>query len=99
MLTVDRRREGRRTREKREVENDAYCGFLARGIRALGRRIASGDVEDIGKALYLRNLLDAQIAESVRILNGKGESWERIGRGAGITRQAAQQRWGDKGQG
>lgn len=77
-----------------EVETSSYTDMMRRCIRALGRRIGDGDVEDIGLALALRDELDQAVADGVRRLHEQGESWARIGRGAGITRQGALQRWG-----
>jgi hypothetical protein len=42
----------------------------------------------------LADELDAAIAEAVRGLRARGYSWAEIGARLGITRQAAQQRWG-----
>ena len=42
----------------------------------------------------LANELDNAIAEAVKGLRGRGYSWAEIGPRLGITRQAAQQRWG-----
>lgn len=83
-------------KDKRTVENDAYGDMMRRMARAYGNRIAAGDVEDIGKALAVRDYLDQQIADGVARLHDAGESWSRIGRGAGITKQAAAERWGRK---
>ena len=78
------------------VENAAYVEMMGRCIRALGRRIGEGDVEHIGLALELRRQLDQAIADGVTELRRQGEPWANIGRGAGITRQTAQERWGTK---
>ena len=96
MLTTDRRPGRRRTTDRTPVENDAYAGMMARCIRALGRRIAAGNLEDIALALDLRRQLDDATDDAVRDLHSQGESWERIGRAVGMTKQAAQQRWGAK---
>ena len=42
----------------------------------------------------LADTLDATIAEAVAGLRGCGYSWAEIGSRLGISRQAAQQRWG-----
>lgn len=83
-----------KVRRTQPVENDAYVEMMARCVKALGRRIASGDVEHVGKALELRQALDDAIGEGIRQLHASGESWSRIGRAAGMTKQAAAQRWG-----
>ena len=38
--------------------------------------------------------IDAAMAEAVKCLRAHGYSWAEIGYRLGITRQAAQQRWG-----
>ena len=38
--------------------------------------------------------IDTAIAQAVHGLRGSGYSWAEIGSRLGITRQAAQQRWG-----
>ena len=38
--------------------------------------------------------IDAAIAEAVKGLRERGYSWGEIGSRLGVTRQAAQQRWG-----
>lgn len=96
MLTPSRKPEARRKASKQVVENGAYMDMMVRCIRSLGRRIAAGDVEDIGRALELRKMLDDELTQAIRKLNDAGESWARIGRGAGITKQTAQVRWGRK---
>ena len=66
-------------RARRLVENDDYAAFARRILRAYARRVADGDVE-------------ALIAMTG--LHASGYSWAEIGARLGITRQAAQQRWG-----
>ncbi|MGP4105308.1 hypothetical protein [Nonomuraea sp. KM90] len=79
---------------RRVVENDQYAAFLRRAIRAYGRRIATGDVEALSDALALSTELDTAIGQAVAGLRAQGYSWADIARPLGITRQAAQQRWG-----
>jgi hypothetical protein len=85
-LTVKRRR--------RVVENDEYALFLQRVIRAYSRRVASGDIEAITHMTRLAADLDQAITHAVIGLRTCGYSWADIGLRLGITRQAAQQRWG-----
>ncbi len=42
----------------------------------------------------LADEIDAAIGEAVKSLRARGCSWAEIGSRLGITRQAAQQRWG-----
>jgi hypothetical protein len=76
------------------VENDAYSAFLRRAIRAAGRRVAGGDVEGLADLLSLAGELDRATDATVRGLRASGYSWGEISSRLGVTRQAAQQRWG-----
>jgi hypothetical protein len=76
------------------VENDEYAAFLRRVIRAYGRRIAAGDIDALADAVTLSWQLDAAIKTAVTGLRKRGYSWADIGLQLGVTRQAAQQRWG-----
>ena len=81
-------------RPRRVVENDEYAAFLGRIVRAYARRVAAGDVEALSLMLGLSADIDDAIAQAVTGLRGFGYSWAEIGDRLGITRQAAQQRWG-----
>jgi hypothetical protein len=63
-------------------------------LRAYSRRIGKGDVEALALMLGLAEEIDTAIAEAVTGLRACGYSWAEIGARLGITRQAAQQRWG-----
>ncbi len=80
---------------RRMVENDEYAAFLGRVLRAYARRVADGDVEALTLMLGLSGQIDDAIAQAVTGLRGFGYSWADIGHRLGVTRQAAQQRWGD----
>ncbi len=79
---------------RRLVENDDYARFARRILRAYARRIADGDVEALALMLGLSAEIDTAIAQAVTGLRASGYSWAEIGSRLGITRQAAQQRWG-----
>jgi hypothetical protein len=79
---------------RRVIENDEYAAFLRRAIRAFGRRIAAGDIDALADAAFLSGQLDTAIKGAVTGLRNKGYSWADIGRQLGVTRQAAQQRFG-----
>src|SRR5438093_121265 len=81
-------------RRTRLVENDEYAAFVRRVLRAYARRVADGDVEALTLMLGLSAEIDDTIAQAVTGLRGFGYSWAEIGSRLGITRQAAQQRWG-----
>ena len=82
-------------RTRRVVENDDYAAFARRVIRAYARRIADGDIEALTAMTTLAGDLDQAINDAVTGLRECGYSWAEIARPLGITRQAAQQRWGD----
>ena len=73
---------------------DEYAAFVRRILHAYSRRVGDGDVEALALMLGLTEEIDTAIAEAVKGLRGHGYSWAEIGARLGITRQAAQQRWG-----
>jgi hypothetical protein len=85
-------------RRRRRVENDEYSAFVRRILRAYSRRVGvgDGDVEALALMLGLAEEIDTAIAEVVKGLRDCGYSWAEIGSRLGITRQAAQQRWGSR---
>jgi hypothetical protein len=83
-------------RAGRVVENDEYAAFARRILRAYARRIVTGDVEALSLILGLSAEIDSAISQAVTGLREFGYSWAQIGSRLGITRQAAQQRWGTR---
>jgi len=81
-------------RARPAVENDAYAAFTRRILRAYARRIAQGDIEALTLMTGLSAEIDAAIGQAVTGLRQSGYSWAEIGSRLGVTRQAAQQRWG-----
>ena len=81
-------------RRGRPVENDQYAAFARRILRAYARRVADGDVEALTLILGLSAEIDSAISQAVSGLHEFGYPWAEIGSRLGITRQAAQQRWG-----
>src|ERR1700704_5303420 len=82
-------------RRYRIVENNEYAAFLRRVIRAYSRRVASGDVEAIAAMNRLAIDLEEATRQAITGLRGFGYSWADIAMRLGITRQGAQQRWGE----
>ena len=82
-------------RPYRVVENDEYAAFLRRVIAAYSRRVAAGDIEAITTMANLADHLEDATRQAITALNDFGYSWADIGMRLGITRQGAQQRWGD----
>ena len=81
-------------RPRREIENGEYAAFVRRILRACSRRVGDGDVEALVLMLGLAEEIDTAIAEAVKGLRGHDYSWAEIGSRLGVTRQAAEQRWG-----
>ncbi len=81
-------------RARRPVGNDEYAAFARRVLRAYARRVATGDIDALTAMTDLSAEVDAVIGQAVTGLRGFGYSWADIGARLGITRQAAQQRWG-----
>ena len=81
-------------RPRQQVENDEYGAFVRRVLRAYSRRVGDGDVEALVLLVGLAEEIDAAMAEAVKGLRTHGYSWVEIGARLGISRQAAQQRWG-----
>ena len=81
-------------RAGRVRENDEYAAFARRVLRACARRVADGDIEALTLMTHLADEIDSAISQAVTGLRAFGYSWAEIGTRLGITRQAAQQRWG-----
>lgn len=91
----ERNRGMRPGRRRERVETAAYRDFVRRSIRAYGRRVADGDVEDLTGLLELRREVEEAIADAVVGLRSGGQppSWQTIADVVGVTRQAAMSRW------
>lgn len=85
-----------RPRRRNVVENDEYAAFVRRIIVAHARRIATGDIEALRDMVGMSSFLDQAITEAVWGLRDHGYSWAEIADRLGVSRQAAQQRWGDR---
>jgi hypothetical protein len=83
-----------RQRRREVVENDAYGAFARRVMRAYGRRVADGDIEALSELVALGDQVEAAIRDAVIGLREYRYAWSEIASRLGVTRQAAQQRWG-----
>lgn len=71
--------------------------MTARMMRAYGRRVGAGDVEDLGDLIALEGVLREVLQDAVTAMRANhGRSWADIAAAAGTTRSAAHQRWGAK---
>jgi hypothetical protein len=85
-----------RKREKRQVETHDYAAFARRIIKAHAKRVADGDIEALRGLLALSSEVDAAVAEAVQGLRRFNYSWSEIATRLGVSRQAAQMRWGNR---
>ena len=81
-------------RRRRVTENDEYAAFARRVLRAWARRVAAGDIDAITDMAAAVGELEDAMRQGVAGLRDKGYSWAEIAARLGVTRQAAQQRWG-----
>ena len=93
MTRTDTRRD-RRYRRRDVVENDEFAAFVRRIVTAYGRRVAQGDVDALADLIRLGRAVEDATDLAVAGLRAHGYSWAEIGTRLGVTRQAAQQRWG-----
>lgn len=75
-------------------EHREFFAMVARQIRAGGRRIADADEVDLLELVELHAEVEKALQVAVDGQRASGSSWAQIARGLGITRQAAQMRWG-----
>jgi len=83
-------------RPRAVVENPEYAAFARRILKACARRIAAGDIESLALMAELADTIDISIRDAVTGLREHGYSWAEIGSRLGVSRQAAQQRWGNR---
>lgn len=84
----------RSKRAKRIVENPEYASFVGRILRSYARRVAAGDVEALRQLILLPVEVDTLTRTAVTGLREIGYSWAEIGDRLGVSRQAAQMRYG-----
>lgn len=87
-----------RKRARREVENAAFDAFVRRILRAYARRVAAGDVEALASLSQLSSEVDAVTRYAVAGLRKApySYSWSEIADRLGVSRQAAQMRYGER---
>lgn len=85
-------------RAKRHVENGEFDAFVRRILRAYARRVATGDVEALRALAMLSSEVDVVTRLAVAGLRHRpySYSWSEIADRLGVTKQAAQMRYGDK---
>lgn len=85
----------KRLTERTPRDASEVAAGVARMMAALARRAEDGDLEAFGELVRLRTRLHGLTGIAGLALHEQhGWTWDEIGRAAGISRQAAQQRWG-----
>ncbi len=85
-----------RKRPKRVRSAAEFDAFTRRILRAYAARVADGDIEALRSMASLTQEVDAVVTLAVLGLRRFHYSWEAIGDALGTSRQAAQQRYGDR---
>jgi len=79
---------------RKPVDNREFAAFARRIVRAYARRVASGDLGALTDLVALAAIVNDATGQAVEGLRELGYSWADIGRSLGMSKQAAQQRWG-----
>jgi len=97
-MTAKPRTSPARKRTKRDVENREFDAFVRRILRAYARRVANGDVEALRSLALLSSEVDSVTRLAVAGLRQSpySYSWSEIADRLGISKQAAQQRYGER---
>src|SRR5215213_10280854 len=85
-------------RTRRPVETTEFDAFVRRILRAYARRVAAGDVEALRSLAQLSSEVDAVTRLAVAGLRTPpySYSWSEIADRLGVSKQAAQQRYGER---
>lgn len=86
-------------RAQPRAETEPYGAFVRRAIRAYGRRIGGGEIEELQGLIDLHSLIDAVVDKAVADLRAEPNacSWQAIADVVGLTRQGAMMRWKNAG--
>src|SRR5919107_4221776 len=87
----------RTKRTRRQVETPEFDAFVRRILRAYARRVAAGDVEALRALAMLSSEVDVVCRLAVAGLRKSpySYSWSEIAERLGVTKQAAQMRYGE----
>lgn len=75
-------------------DHSEFMAFARRILRALSARVGDADPEDLAELVAMRAAVDEAIDNAARAVHANGASWAQIGAALGVSKQAAQQRWG-----
>jgi hypothetical protein len=87
-----------RKRSRRVVENSKFDAFVRRILRAYARRVGNGDIEALRSLTALSSEVDAVTRLAVAALRKPpySYSWTELADRLGTSKQAVQQRYGDR---
>jgi hypothetical protein len=83
-------------RAKKSYEAPDMAAMIGRVARGMARRAEAGDLEALSALAQARADIDAAMVAAAKGLHDGefGYSWTEVGRELGMTRQAAQQKFG-----
>jgi hypothetical protein len=70
--------------------------MMRRQLRAWQRRLEDADVEDVAELVQYGHEVEGALVAVVAAMRERGVSWTTIAGAFGTTRQAAQQRFGER---
>lgn len=76
------------------IETSEYLEMLGRMIRAAGKRVAQADEPELRQLVELVRELESAIDYAISGMRENGSSWTQIGFALGVSRQAAQMKYG-----
>lgn len=83
------------SRRRGRVETPEYGAMVRRMVRSYAKRVGEADDVDLAEMVRLRDEVEVAIATAVRLQrHNYGRSWKDIGDALGMSRQAAQQKYG-----
>jgi hypothetical protein len=94
VTVVTRPPKARPKRRRHLVDHDEYLAMMARIARAAGPRVGKADPAQLRLLIGVAADIDRTIVYAVAGLRACGFKWQTIADELGVTRQAAQQRWG-----
>lgn len=80
----------------RERDTMEFLGMLRRMFAATAKRVGESDEFELAELLELEKDFHEKIRLAIMRQRELGKSWESIATATGTTRQAAQQRWGQR---
>ena len=81
-------------RPARKKSDAEFAGFVRRTIRAHAARVAAGEIEHLASLAAARDAVEEGLRLAIAGQRQQGKSWTKIGDVLGISKQAAQQRYG-----